>query len=55
MAKTTTVNAIHIKTIEEGFIHKRRQGRSCCLGDKIYSIPYRTTDLAPGYLEEMDE
>ena len=34
--------------IVEGFIQKRRQMSSCCLGDRIYSIPCRASYFAPG-------
>ena len=34
--------------------HRRRKGkgRRCSLGEEIHSFPCRTTDLAPGWVEE---
>ena len=41
--------------IEERFIQKRRQRSSLLFGDRIDSIPCRTTNLVLGWFEEMDE
>ena len=35
-------------TIEEGFIQKKSKSRRCCLGNRIYSIPYRASCFALG-------
>ena len=35
-------------SIEEETDRRESKGRRCCLGDRIRSIPCRTTDLAPG-------
>ena len=45
------------KYIEEVYCKYRRKGkdRRCCLGDNIYSIPYRASYSALGRLEEWDE
>ena len=44
-----------VRTIEEESDRREDKGRRCWLGDRIYSIPCRTRDLAPRWFEKNYE
>ena len=57
--KTGTIHNLHQHSNQRDKDRREGKGRRCCLGDRLYSIPYHycqaTSFCAQGRIEEFDE